>query len=266
MGIDYVIDYECVPKRILGVAGLLAKLKARQRAQAVIQLYRDRGENRPPSAMGFEMVRRAADGSEEVQVIIVQDMLDEAAPLDDLKAHCTGCPANLLQRPYGCFNTVNYPISGRAELWLLTRLPTPDQPLLFLLVQQAAQDVALNTALTQQIAAMRAHPGVYFQSGEVLGRRYDELTISTNHLFQLLFLPESIQPAYGALLLLLLGAIPRDLDAQALMALTAGKPEPALPFLLDPTADDDHSVVAIKDFLRALHRAHHLGVGVSLDA
>lgn len=266
MGIDYVLDYDCVPKYHLTTMGILAKLKARQRAAAVIKLYRDGNDQRPPSEMGFEMVRRTADGEEEVQVVIVQDMLDEAATLDTYQSFCANCPANVLRRSYGCFHTINYPISQQAELWLLKQLPTPDEPLVFLLAQNAVMDVAQNADIADQIAAMRARAGVYFQSTDSFGRRYDELTITTNHLFQMMFLPESIHPAYGVLLLLLFHAIPRDMDAQALMQLTSTHPEQPLPLRIEPAADDDESTVSIKDFLRAVHRAHSLGVTLSLDA
>ncbi|MBX3081026.1 MAG: hypothetical protein KF716_05280 [Anaerolineae bacterium] len=266
MGIDYVIDYECVPKQELTSLGIMERLKAKQRAQAVIKLYRDRGDMRPPSEMGFEMVRRVADGSEEVQVIVVQDMLNDAAPLDSLRTHCAGCPANVLDKPFGCFNTINYPISQQAEVWLLKRLPTPEDPLIFLLVQQAVQDIQPNSELAEQIGSMRSRPGVFFQSSEVLGRRYDEMTITTNHIFQLLFLPESINPAYGSLLLLLFNAIPRDMDAEHLMQLASSTPDRDIPLLIEDELGDDQTLADIKDFLRAVHRAHALHVTLSLDA
>jgi hypothetical protein len=265
MGIDYVIDYECVPKQELSTLGIMDRLKAKQRAQAVIKLYRDRGDQRPPSQMGFEMVRRTADGEEEVKVIVVQDMLDDAAPLDELRKYCVGCPANVLDKPFGCFSTINYPITQQAEVWLLKRLPTPDEPLIFLLVQQAVQDIQPNVELAEQINSMRERPGVFFQSSEVLGRRYDEMTITTNHIFQLLFLPESINPAYGSLLLLLFGAIPRDMDAEQLMRL-ANSTAQDLPLLVEDELGDDQTLADVKDYLRALHRAHALRVTVSLDA
>ena len=266
MGIDYVIDYECVPKQELTTLGIMERLKAKQRAQAVIKLYRDRGDNRPPKDMGFEMVRRTADGEEEVQVIVVQDMLDDAAPLEQLRQHCVGCPANVLDKPFGCFNTINYPISQLTEVWLMKRLPTPDEPLIFLLVQQAVQDILPNAELAEQIASMREREGVFFQSTEMLGRHYDQATITTNHIFQLLFLPESINPAYGSLLMLLFGAIPRDMDAEHLMKLASSTLSEEVPFLIEDELGDDQTLADVKDFLRAVHRAHALRVSVSLDA
>lgn len=265
MSIDHVIDYDCIPKKLYTPMGLLARLKAKERAERIIKLYRDNGDNRPPKDMGFEMVRRASDGTEQVEVVVVQSLLDQSAALEKLHQHCLHCPANILGKPFGCYHYVNYPITRQAELWLLKQLPTPDQPLLFLLLQQVMQDLSLNTKLLKQIEAMRSNEGVYFETTEVFGKRYDEGMISTNHLFQLLFLPETIQPAYAALLLLLFNAIPRDLDAEQLMKLTPADPmnPPLLQIVDEP--EDDGSLYMIKQFLMAVHRAHQLNVSLSLD-
>src|SRR5438067_12687346 len=111
MAIDYVIDFDCVPKQTLTSAGLLARIKARNRAEAIIKLYRDHNDNRPPAEMGFEMVRRTPDGAEETQVVMVKDLLADALPLEALVAHCVGCPANRRKSAFGCFDFINYQLS-----------------------------------------------------------------------------------------------------------------------------------------------------------
>ncbi len=136
MAIDYVIDYGCVPKETLGTDGILDRLKARDRAATVIQLFRENGDQRPPSEMGFEMTRTTLEGVEETQVVVVQDMLDRAAELDPLADYCAGCPANVRGVPFGCVGFIQYPISARAERWLLDRLPGIDEPLVWLLLRQ----------------------------------------------------------------------------------------------------------------------------------
>lgn len=84
MAIDYVVHLTCLPKDTLGVDGILDRLKAAARAREVIQLYRKNGDLRPPAEMGFEFVRSLPNGEEEVAVIMVQDMLDQAAELEPL--------------------------------------------------------------------------------------------------------------------------------------------------------------------------------------
>ncbi|MCC6804135.1 MAG: hypothetical protein IT319_14740, partial [Anaerolineae bacterium] len=92
MAIDYVIDYPCAPKEALTTDGIVERLKARERANAVIRLFRENGDQRPPSEMGFEFTRTNADGEEETRVIVVQEMLDSATELDPLAQYCVGCP------------------------------------------------------------------------------------------------------------------------------------------------------------------------------
>ena len=123
MAIDYVIDYTCVPKQTLTTEGIVERLKARERAGAVIKLFRENGDQRPPSEMGFEFTRTTVEGEEETRVIVVQVMLDLAAQLDPLEQHCAGCPANVSGRPFGCVGAIQYPITAAAERWLLDQLP-----------------------------------------------------------------------------------------------------------------------------------------------
>ncbi|MEP7289303.1 MAG: hypothetical protein ABI947_26425 [Chloroflexota bacterium] len=261
MGIDHVIDLDCVPKQTLSTMGLLSRLKARDRAATIQKLYRDNGDNRPPSEMGFEMVRRLPDGTEETQIVIVQDMIDAAAQLEPLGHHCEGCPANRTRQPFGCFGNIAYPISRSAELWLINQLPSPDDPLIFLLLSQTMRDFKFDS---EQIAAMRVTPGIFFETDEHFVQPLEDAQITSTQIFAMLFLTGSIQPPHGALLLVFFGAIPRDIDADALMSLTQPHgSEP--PFLLRPHSADDESIAALQAFFETLYIAHRLNVSVSLD-
>jgi hypothetical protein len=263
MAIDHVIDLDCVPKQTLSTPGLLARIKARNRAEAIIKLFRDHNDQRPPAEMGFEMVRRTPGGAEETQVVMVKDLLDEAAELDPLAVHCVGCPANRAGRSFGCFDFVSYPISQAAELWLLKQLPGPDDPLILLLLRQTLMEYIFKS---EEVRRMRESPGVIFASSERFARRVEDMQITNDQVFELLFLNEVITPAHAALLLLFFGAIPRDMDAQTLMDLTQNAAgERNAPFLLRPEPSDDETIVALKAFFEALHTAYRLDVSVSLD-
>jgi hypothetical protein len=267
MAIDHVIDLDCVPKRALTTPGILARIKARNRAEAVIQLYRDHNDHRPPSEMGFELVRRTPDGHEETQTVVIQDLLDDAAELDPLAQHCAGCPANRTADSFGCFGFIGYPISRAAELWLLKQLPGPEEPLIFLLLRQTATDYVFRN---ENVAQMRATPGIIFESGERFARRFEDVQITTDQVFEMLFLNNTIEPAHAALLLLFFGAIPRDMDAETLMKLTQADRSAEVgrdtPFLLQPDPADDESITALKAFFKALYLAYRLNVSLSLDA
>ena len=198
MAIDYVVDYACVPKETLGTAGILDRLKARDRANTVIQLYRDGGDQRPASEMGFEMSRSLPDGSEETRVIIVQDMLDQAAELNPLASYCEGCPANLIGQPFGCVNYVQYPLSAAGEVWLLKQLPSPEEPLPWLLLRQAVEEMGYTGLSVEPLRAGES----YFADPNGFARGLGEFTVSTNQVFEMLFMLGHIQPAHAGVLLL----------------------------------------------------------------
>src|SRR5262245_30749667 len=177
MAVDHVIDLDCVPKDTLTTPGLLARLKARNRAEAIIKLFRDHNDHRATSEMGFEMVRRTPDGAEQTQLVMVKDLLDEAAPLEPLATHCVGCAANRAGRDFGCFDLVNYPISQAAELWLLKQLPGPDDPLILLLLRQTLTDYVFKS---DEIVRMRQKPGLIFESSERFARRIEDIQITND--------------------------------------------------------------------------------------
>ncbi len=264
MGIDYDIGLDCVPKQSLSPRLILERLKARDRATAIIKLYRDHGDQRSPAEMGFEMVRRAPDGGEEKQVVIVQDLLDAAATLDSLAHHCLDCPANRLGQPFGCYGSLNYPISRAAEIWLLKQLPDMDEPLPFLLLNQSMKEFGLTGASIHD-KGMRERPGVFFETRERFARNLEDTQITTDQIFEMLFMVGDIQPPYGAMLLLFFGAVPRDMDADSMMRLTERGGERNLPFTMQDDPDDDESIQGFKGFFAALHRAYQLDVPLALD-
>jgi hypothetical protein len=264
MAIDYIIDYGCVPKTTIGTEGILERLKGRERAESVIHLFRRNGDHRPPSQMGFEFTRSTPDGQEETRVIVVQDLLDAADELAPLAHHCEGCTANVSRRPFGCINYIEYPISQRAEIWLLNRLPGPDEPLLWLLLRKGIEDFGYDGSSVQQL---RGEGLPYFEETAVLARPMGEFAITTNQVFEMTFTLGHIEPSHAGVLLLFFGAMRRDLDADAIMTISQAPPDAheRYPFLLQPEADDDRSIGQLKAFFDALYVAWTLNVRLLLD-
>lgn len=266
MAIDYVVDYACVPKETLGTGGIMERLKARDRAGAVIKLFRENGDQRPPSEMGFEFTRTTSAGQEETRVVVVQEMLDMAAELEPLAQHCAGCPANVLGRPFGCFGAIEYPISLDGERWLLDQLPGTDQPLVWLLLRQGVQELGYDGAAVEPL---RVNPA-YFQERRVAGRDMVEFTMTANQVFEMLFLLGNIAPAHAGVVLLFFNAIPRGVEAAQIVEIMNGTLsteaiEQDFPFQMHVTEFDDRTVAGLKDFFRALHRAWALNVPLLLD-
>ena len=266
MGIDYVVHYECEPKRALTLEGLMARVKGRERADAIIELYRAQCDPRPPRQMGFEMVRRTAGGGEEQEVIVVQDLLDAAEALTPWEPYCVDCPANYAGRSFGCIGAINYPLSLAGERWLLDQLPGNDYPLVYMLLQKAIQEQGYRG---EAAARLRAQNGVFFESGEAPSRSIDGFVVTGDQVFEMLFLSGHIRPAHGALLLQFFDAIYSDLDADVMMQLadppSAEWIDQTAPFLHRPEPSDDATIAALKQFFHALYTAYRLGVPLLLD-
>lgn len=270
MGIDTIIDFPCIPKDLLTTEGIIERLKGRERAEAIIKLYREQGDYRPLAEIGFEMTRRAADGTFQTDTVIVAEALENAKLLDEVAEHCIGCPGNRTNEPFGCIHTINFPISEAGEIWLLRQLPPPGMPLLKILnrgIEQFGYD-------GESFRKLRLEQGIYFESEDALARPYvdDDLIFTTDMLFEMMFMVGAIEPSHAVILLLALKAIPRDnLSPETLFWIMNGTWEDGdeaaieLPFLHNTDPDDDSSVRDLKNFLHMLYLAYRQHVRVLVD-
>lgn len=265
MAIDHIIDYDCVPKQTLTTEGIVERLKGRERAEAIIALFRRNGDNRPPSEMAFEYSRSTPGGEEERRVMLVQSLLDAAEELRPLEHHCAGCPANRAGRPFGCIDFVQYPISAQAESWLIDRLPVPDDTLIWMLLRQGVREFHYDG---HTVRPLRQDSDIYFESSQPLSRRLGELEIDSNQVFEMAFSVGNINPNHAALLLLFFHAIERDLEADEIMRIAPAGPDVTVrhPFIIQDEASDDTATRQLKDFLRSLYRAWSLNVRLLVDA
>lgn len=265
MAIDYVIDYDCVPKQTFGTMGILERLKGRERAQTIIALFRKNNDQRPPSEMGFEMVRTAADGTEETQIIVVQHLLDSAAELQPFESYCHGCPANRTGTPFGCIGHISYPISGKGEAWLLNQLPRPDQPLVWLLLREGIEKFRYDGSTVRELREANRN---LFDEDRTIYRRLGEITVNADQIFEMTFLLGNIQPNHAGILLLFFGAINREeMEAPTIMSIgsLSADDRAGYPFLIEPADDDDLTIAEMKNFLAALYVAWVLNAQLLLD-
>ena len=264
MAIDHIIDYDCVPKQTLSTEGILERLKGAERAKTIIRMFRENGDDRPPSKMGFEFTRSTPEGEEETRVIVVQDLIDLAAELDPLSHHCEGCPANRLGKPFGCMDFVQYPISAVAEKWMLDLLPVPDEPLIWLLLRQGIKEFDYDG---ESVRPLREADQTYFEETRTLARRLGEFSINANQLFEMIFSVGNISPNHAGILLLMLHAIPRDLETQEITYITPAAPdaETRHPFRFTMEDSDDTTIAELKGLFHALYTAWRLNVNLNLD-
>lgn len=268
MGVDTAINFPCLPKDHLTTEGIIERLKGRDRAQKIIQYYRDQGDHRPEHEIGFEMTRRASDGTETTELVTADVLMNAAAELENLSQYCVGCPANRTGKSYGCIGYINYPISAQAEFWMLKQLPGPEYPVLFLMLQKGVNEFGYTGETAR---GLRDQMGVFFESKDTFGRQFPEFTATTDSLFEMTFMLGPIQPGHAAMLLLFYGAISREgIDPATIIALSSNLDarESLLdkyPFHLQIEQGDDHSIRDIKTFLQNLYLAYRLNASLLLD-
>lgn len=162
MGIDYVIALDCAAKQTLGIEEIVSMVKARSRAEMVLAMARQNGNPAPPSEVTFTVAINRNGKIEEAQVS-VQQLLDQAAPLDQHNTACASCPANRdREAGYGCYDSINYPIEADTEQWLLSRLPDSlaEPSMAGYLFQSAMRDFPWTG---EQAAGMRQQGETFFR-------------------------------------------------------------------------------------------------------
>lgn len=273
MAIDYIIEFDCTPKRALTADGIRERLKERARALEVIEWFRAAGDGREPAQMGFEFSHSRPGETGDKQLIVVQDLLDHASPLDDYAEHCAGCPANRSGQAYGCMGFIQYPISARAETWLLERLPVPDEPLVWLLLKQGIQRLGYDGASVRTLRAADGGAGAaeraYFELPIAPERRLGELRVSGDQALEMIFgVGERIIPNHAGILLLFLGAIDRDLEAHEIQEISSFEESirDRFSFEMVAGADADSCTGELVSFFRALYLAWKLNVSLFVDA
>jgi hypothetical protein len=257
MAIDFGIQYDCVPRRELGDEQILDLLKEQERAELIIQMFRQNNDPRPPSEMGFEFTRTTPEGEQETQLIVVQDALDRAEELKVRSHHCKACPANRIGKPFGCYGFIQYPLSGAAEAWLLEQLPGNREALLWLLLKQGIDNFMYDG---QAIAVLRQKTETYFQDRKAAMRRLGEYDINANQVFEMIFGVGDISPNHAGILLLFFNVIERDIQADEVMSIGDADPV-AFPYLMQVNERfDDQTIRELKGFFHALHTAWRLRV------
>ena len=273
MAIDFIIEYGCVAKSQLTPEGILERIKEKARAKTVIQWFREAGDERPPSEMGFEFSRSAPEEHANRQLIVVQDLLDHAAVLDAHAHHCEGCPANRSGSPYGCMGFVEYPISGETEAWLLDQLPVPDEPLIWLLLKQGIQRLGYDGSSVRALRQLDNHDEdgarAYFQFPEAPQRRLGELRVTGDQALEMILgVGDRIIPNHAGILLLFFHAIERDLEAGEIQEISSFDQtiRERFTFEMDALSTGHEGIREIIAFFHALYLAWKLDVSLFVDA
>ncbi|MBL0218194.1 MAG: hypothetical protein IPQ07_30465 [Myxococcales bacterium] len=261
MAIDYVLAIGCEPQKQLGVGRLVELNRTRILARSALAHMRQDGEERPPTEIEIQLTMRKPDG-DSARGVTLQDLMNEARPLDEVAHHCATCPAGLT-REFACHRRIRYPIPEHVEQWLLARLPPKLDNTAGALLVRGLGEFAWDGTPT---AKLRASGTTYFESRVAYGVRWaaeeGNLEVSSDQLFQMMFMVGNLTPTHSLMLALFLGVIPHDTSV-FLLKDAEGKQQALAAANVPTEADPDIEQLAA--FLRALAVAARLDATILVD-
>jgi hypothetical protein len=261
MAIDYVLGVRCEPQERLGVERLVSMNRTRILARSALAQMREDGDQRAPGDIEIQLTMRTT-GGDSARGVTLQDLLDEAGPLDIVAEYCKQCPADL-GREFACHRRIRYPIPERVEAWLMARLPANLGCTAGALLVRGLGEFNWDGA---PVAKLRASGDTYFESRVAHGVRWESpdgnIEVSSDQLFQMMFLVGHLAPTHSLMLALFLGVIPHDTSLHDLKD-QAGRGRALAQAYVAPEPDPEIEQLAA--FLRTLATAARLEVPILVD-
>lgn len=208
MSIDYILDYGCQPKKLLGLAGVLDGGKVRRQAQGLAAAGITSGDS-------VSLVRITPEGKLHKEELTPQELAARAAGYEIHAGHCRGCPANVMERLtkseqlFGCHGALDFPLTSELEFLLYVtlryvadhQLDTPRARLIhFIIETDITGDIARNARENKPEPgaapfAARMDPLSYTFNGPK-----GEVTIDTDQIMDVLFFVPLIDARTAAFL------------------------------------------------------------------
>jgi len=261
MAIDYLLGVRCEPQERLGVERLVQMNRTRILARSALAQMRQDGDQRAPKDIEIQLTMRTTVG-DSAKGVTLQDLIDESDPLDVVAEYCAKCPAEL-PREFACHRRIRYPIPERVEQWLMARLPENLGCTAGALLVRGLGEFGWDGSPT---AKLRAAGDTYFESRVAYGVRWESpdgsIDISSDQLFQMMFLVGHLAPTHSLMLALFCGVIPHDTSLHDLKD-PEGRARALARSYLPPEPDPDIEQFAA--FLRALAVAARLEVPILVD-
>jgi hypothetical protein len=261
MAIDYVLGMKCEPQRRLGVERLVNLNRTRILARSAIAHMREDGDLREPNEIEIQLTMRKPEG-DSARGVTLQDLLDESKPLDEVAEHCQECPIGLT-REFACHRRIRYPIPERVEQWLMARLPPQLGCTAGALLVRGLGEFGWDG---EPSAKLRAAGDTYFEARVPFGVRWEgddgTVEISSDQLFQMMFMVGHLAPTHCLMLALFFGVIPHDISLHDLKD-EVGRTR-ALETATLPT-EPDPFIEQFAQFLRTLAVAARFDVSILID-
>lgn len=261
MAIDYLLGVRCEPHKRLGVERLVTLNRTRILARSALAHMREDGDARPPGEIEIQLTMRTTDG-DQARGVTLEDLMNEARPLDEVSPYCEHCPAEL-PREFACHRRIRYPIPERVEAWLMSRLPESLGCTAGALLVRGLGEFGWDGSPT---AKLRAAGTTFFESKVAYGVRWQSpdgvIEISSDQLFQMMFLVGNLAPTHSLMVALFTGVIPHDTSLHDLKD-TPGRMR-VLAAANVPT-ETDPEIEQFAAFLRALALAARLEIPILVD-
>lgn len=283
MAIDYIIDIDCEIKRQLTKEGLVSMVKQRNYANAVVAALKKEGKSDDVIMKHEFRFQRMTPGGIEEKPQKISDLLECTRHLDTLGAHCKTCyfggngighlDGNV--EPFGCYNIINYPISGKAEEWLADIARDA-------LARGGSRLLTLNYIIDNKVSGheinkLRNKQGRFLELKKplevVLNKSLmSRKTVDTGQIMFMLFGPSVVEPTRMTMLLLFAGAIkfyaekPDGTVCQMTTRVKANDlPEMWWAFDLKQQEGEDRSVTQLKHYFRSMFLACSIGKNITID-
>jgi len=261
MAIDYAVRVRCEPQQTLGVERLIDLNRTRILARSMIAHMEEEGEIRAPSEVEIQLTMRKPDG-DSAKGVTLQDLLDQTQPLERVTHACAKCPAGFT-RELACHRRIRYPIPEHVEEWLMGRLPKNLQCTAGALLARGLAEMQWDGEPANRL---RASGTSFFESRAPYGIRWEgesgTLEVSSDQLFQMMFMVGTIEPTHALMLVLFTGVIPHDTSLHDLKD-RPGRERVLAAADLPPQPDPDIEQLAA--FLRMLAIAARMEATVVVD-
>ncbi|MFN8396861.1 MAG: hypothetical protein U0176_19705 [Bacteroidia bacterium] len=279
MAIDYIIAHRCEVKKELDEQAIIDLVKSRNRAEALLQRFMDQGMARE-QAMNtqFGITTLKPDGSSGIETVTVASLLKQAELLDDHRETCQNCPVGN-NRPFGCYDSINYPVSEAAEEWLAKMAAKaisaglPNSILIQFILDQGVTGESF--ARLRESSESRYLEAKYPLEVEVETNEGPTLVIDTNQLLEMLFAVGDMGDVHQEFLLYFSGGLTiqdnapdmsrNGIEYQVAEMRYVKGPSRYWVYRMPDSLQDDRTIRQFKAYFRSLFMAACAKANVLLD-
>jgi hypothetical protein len=254
-------------------------VKSKNRAEALLQRFIEQGMRREEAMnakFGIQTVQPG--GSTGIEMVTVGSLFKQAELLDDHRDSCIDCPASC-GTPFGCYQSINYPISEAAEEWIAkiaAKAISAGMPNSILV-----QFILDNNITGESFGSMRGNEGhTYLEAEfpiEIEVDRAEEmpLLVDTNQIWEMFFGVGDMGDVHQQFLLFFSGGLTIQdqapnmskvgIEYQVAALKTLNGPPRYWVFRMPDHLSDDRSIRQIKAFFRAVFVAQGNQATLTVD-